>query len=262
MYVGMKGVTSRAFVQEVWLDGVPVREMWYDGVKIYPDERTSVRDLVLSTPEGDTRYWKHAVHAAAHGEALMEMTLGERKFHLGTGDGSLPVLTEVGGAWRVEDGELLLADTLRKPVTVRADVPERTGMKKIICAYNGQYKITWEEDLPLLEGARFGMELRNYSRKRSAYSSFHDITSLPSGRTWDAYQGIQKNWYRPFTNSGLIKDADVPEDDNAFSCVFATSGGCYYDPGQREYQYAFPWWPAFKRTWELRILGVTLQHRK
>ena len=92
--------------------------------------------------------------------------------------------------------------------------------------------------------------------------TFHDITSLPSGRTWDAYQGIQKNWYRPFTNSGLIKDADVPEDDNAFSCVFATSGGCYYDPGQREYQYAFPWWPAFKRTWELRILGVTLQHRK
>lgn len=261
MHAGKKGVTSQAFVQEVWLAGVPVNEVWSEGTKFYPDERTTVRDLVLSTPEGDTRYWKHAVHAAAHGEALMEMTLGERRFHLGTGDGSLPVLRDVGGAWRVEEGDLLLSEVLRKDVVVHADVPQRTGLKKVIHAYESWYMIEWN-DLPMLGGMQFGMELRNYSRKRSLYSGWRNIVSSPSGMTWQPGGGIHKNVSRPRTPAGLITDAGISDDDVSYSIECMTSGGAYYDPGAREYQYVFPIWPAFERTWSLRVLGCTLQHRK
>jgi hypothetical protein len=42
----------------------------------------------------------------------------------------------------------------------------------------------------------------------------------------------------------------------------ATSGGAYYDPMKMQFQYVYPVWPAFSRSWSMKVLGVTLQRRK
>lgn len=101
------------------------------------------------------------------------------------------------------------------------------------------------------------MELRNYSRKRSTYSFFGTVKSLPGGMEWNANKGSQKHVMQPRTKEDLIQEADLQPGETACSCEFNTSGGCYYDPGKGQYQYAFPVWPAFTRVFRFRVSAVT-----
>lgn len=252
----------RRFVYNWKAGSTQVKRVMLKREQIWPDTETRVRTMrldmeSLKTGHGEA-YWKLALAATAvtsSENSCVTLTVAQRKYCVNTGFDNYPVVKYSLGVLDFgEDGPPL--QDVGSEVEVVAVVPSTTGEKKIIEAYERKFLIEW--DMPLIEGCRFGMELRNFSRKRSTYSDFGKIKSLPSGTSWNGARGVRtlKHNRSPRTVVA-IKDADVPESDTRCSCEFYTSGGCYYDPGKGQYQYAFPVWPAFKKVFRFKVAETT-----
>ncbi len=252
MRIGKKGTASDAFVQEVWFEGVPVQEVWYEGVKLYPDERTLVRDLVLGLPAD--AFWLHAQDAAERGLAMPVLEVNGKQFHLYQGDGSLPVLRWVNGVFRAEaDAGLLFHEVLGSVCTVSARVPERTVSLPVGTMYSADDAVELEV-LPPLEGSRF--EWYWWGDKRHAHGHYRlQLVSPGSGEVYFEEEAY-KSGRTGRTNAFLVPEAPAGD-------VAARAGIRYYaskySGGASNHQFLYP---AFDREWRLRVLGCTLQRRK
>lgn len=250
------GSFLNAFALEVWAGDVPALEVWAGDEKVYPDERVTVRDIVLS--EADGHYWLHAKEAAKAGLAMMVMTLGGRQFHLYHGDGTLPILPEVGGAFRASEFDgILLSDCIDATVTVSANVPSRTSEQ----AKNDELVL----DVPWLPGSKV-MARWSKGKKRKWAGCAVRVTGLSSGtvhcagscetsqhkRGWKSHlmPDDTHKWY-----NAVWKDELVAEDRKLH--LWCQGVGSSGDSGRVEVIF-----PAFERSWQLKVLGVTLQHNK
>ncbi len=257
------GKRVRKYVYDVRLGDNKAMALHRGDEKLWPTLSDTVYSCVLDVNElessVDKAYWVHALDAVEKigetADCSMTLRAGGREYTL-----------NAAGVWRADfDGRATvvfgndgpLVDKLRvgDEVEVTARIPARNGEQLLIKRYNGWVTLSWE--WPLIAGTRFGMILRNFSRKRSNYSSFGMVKSLPSGRGWNANKGNQKHASRPLTRGDLIKEADLQPGDMACSCEVMTSGGCYYDPSKGQYQYAFPAWPAFTRVFRFKVSAVT-----
>lgn len=61
------------FLEEVWLGDVPVEEVWHGDVRIFPDELTVLRKLVVPQGSLGGAYWQHAIEAGS-----VSILLGDR----------------------------------------------------------------------------------------------------------------------------------------------------------------------------------------
>lgn len=61
------------FLEEVWLGDVPVEEIWHGDVRIFPDELTTLRKLVVPQGTLGGAYWQHAIEAGS-----VSILLGDR----------------------------------------------------------------------------------------------------------------------------------------------------------------------------------------
>lgn len=245
-----------AFALEVWAGDVPAEEVWVGDEKVYPDERTEVRDIALDEPDG--HYWLHALDAAKAGVAYMVMTLGGRDYHLYHGDGTLPILQSVNGCFRADSyAGILLSDCLGATVTVRASVPQRTSQQ----AMNGKLVL----DVPWIPGTKMVGRWSKGQKRRWAGVQVK-ATGLPSGtvhcggscETSEHKRGWKHHlmpddghkWYNPVWRDELV------EGDTRLE-LWCNGIGSSGDSGRLEAIF-----PAFEREWRLRVLGVTLQHNK
>lgn len=252
---------QRRFV-EAFVGNKRVVEIWLGNRQIWPCAEGVARRIVVELPESGTedwQYWMHALDATRSSSTpinYMRFCYDGLSFYIQNSPDGTP-------SYQLEDNMLVLGqyddgiliDQLGEYLEVEARIAKRQGEKQIIRSYERYYTLEW--GLPLIGGTQFGMELYNYSRKRSTYSYFGDIISLPSGVSWSAAQGSQKHNRNPRSNAALIKDKEVPDSDTGCSCSFMTSGGCYYDPSKGQYQYAFPEYPAFTRKFKLKIISVS-----
>ena len=250
MHAGQKGIATNGFVQELWIGGVPVREAWCEGVKLYPDERTVVRDIVLGA--ADDHYWLHAMDAAGKGKSEMVMTLGGVQYHLYRGDGSLPVMRDVGGAFRVPDGcRVLLSDCLDATVSVRAVVPERRVPLSVPSLKPGdEYEV---RVLPVIEGTRTSWV--QWGSKRHAHGYYWQRVTSPTTGTVFFEQQLYKSGRSAKTYSWAIPASPAADREALLKMWFYVtkhSGGVSSQSVI---------WPAFEREWQVPVLGVTLQHK-
>lgn len=269
MRLGLRGVTSDSFVQELWFNQRPPRELWYEGVKLYPDERTVVRDIVIGEP-ADSHYWRHAVDAAERGSALLVMTLAGRRFHLGRGDGSLPVLRDVGGAWRAtEDMQIKLTDCLDAVVTLSAAVPERSGgvFPEAVNEEKHEF-VLYECGLPWLPGTRVRVRYSKGRKKRNFWAGNQFVVlGMPSKTVHAEGHCYVDDYWRGDVNELLPEvtrsvwenkvwdDVLVERDEWLYiGCAGRNQGN-----GTASVELVFP---AFTRSWRVGVLGVTLQPKK
>lgn len=242
-------MVSRGFVQEIWLEGVPVTEVWAEGVKYYPDARTVVRDLVLGLPAD--AYWLHAQDAAERGLAMPVLEVNGKHFHLYQGDGTLPVLRWVNGVFRAEaDAGLLFHEVLGSVCTVSARVPERTVSLPVgtMCSADDAVELVV---LPPLEGTRF--EWYWWGNKRHAHGHYRlQLVSPGSGEVYfeeEAYKSGRTGKWGGFAVPG------APAGD-----VAARAGILYYaskhSGGASNHRFVYP---AFDRSWQVEVKGCTLQ---
>lgn len=260
MRIGQRGTASDAFVQEVWFEGVPVSSVWYEGVKLYPDERTVVRDLVLEAPP-ELSYWVHACRAVSDGvsNARMVATIAGKRFHMGSGDGSLPVLREVGGAWRADESAgLLLQECLHQVVTVEAEVPERWFM-----LWSGDLlrSSAVENDftsviLPAIDSGRKKTRFRYGAIGRSGASFVSSVSLEVAGGSvfFESREPVAMRgsfWFEMDVNASPVDAGEniIRFEHRAVKWFSrARDGSIIY--------------PAFTRSWDIKVLGCTLQHRK
>ena len=253
MYIGKRGLVSRGFVQEVWFEGVPAAEVWYEGVKLYPDERTVVRDLVLGGVSD--AYWVHAVDAVSSSVqgVRMRLTVGERQFHLGLGDGSLPVLRWVNGAWRAEaEHGLLLNEVLRAEVLVEAEVPERSVVLAAPPMTGGE-DVTLKV-LPVIEGTV--TRWRQYGNKRRAGGHYWQSFTSPTTGEVFFKQEVYKEGRTARTYGFSIPAGPVSDTESIMRVWFYMTR---YTGGATGHTIVYP---AFSRLWTVRVQGCTLQRKE
>ena len=252
MYAGLRGMASGAFVQELWFAGLPVVDVWEVGTKLYPDERTLVRDLVL-TPSADV-YWVHLQESLrlGRGGVQAELLIGGQRFNLGGGDGTLPVLEYVGGAWRAETADgLLLHECVGAEVVVRARVPERTLALAVPVLSNCD--VCELPVLPVLDGTR--VRWRQWGNKRHAHGyGYVSAASVVSGDVF-----CQVNSYtsgRTERSQEFVLNGGPLEDNGSVLRVWYVC--TKYSGGTKNYSVVYP---AFEKEWHLRVAGCTLQHK-
>lgn len=268
MFAGMRGVASEALVREVWFEGVPAADVWYEGVRLYPPDLPEVRDLVLELPVADA-YWVHALEAAKLGVAPLVMRVGDAVYHLGWGDGSAPVLAYVDGAFRAEPGSgLLVLDTVGAVFTVEGKVPERiTGPYKCV---DGEPVVGRVVDLPWLSGTKVKARWSKGEKKRRAGVRF-EVKGIPSDSVRASGHVFTDAEYRGRC-SRVMPDVNDGWDDKVWSDVMVDgdmklglsydgTGSAVWKVGKRTVNSAKLEliFPAFERSWELRVLGVTGQ---
>lgn len=250
MRIGKRGTAADGFVQELWFDGVPVRDVWYEGVKFYPDERTVVRDVVTQMPEDC--YWVHAVDACRKGLVLLVAEVAGRMVHLFRGDGSLPVLRWVDGAWRADESAgLLLSECQGGELVVRAAVPERAG--SALCPAYGEVG-TMEWDLPLLPGTRMCFSWWGGQRGKWCQLTNINVQGFPGGRVYLEEYSISARGRGDHFDEVLLADVDATDRWWRGSVCVSGIGGL--DKGM------YPVYPAFEMEWRMPVLGVTLQRKK
>lgn len=257
------GKRVRKYVYDVRLGDNKAAALYRGDEKLWPTLSDTVYSCVLDVNElegsVDKAYWVHALDAVEKlgktADCSMNLRAGGREYTL-----------NAAGVWRADfDGRATVVFGDNGPlweklqpgdaVEVVARIPARNGERLVIKGYETWKTLSWE--WPLIAGARFGMELSNFSRKRSTYSYFRMVKSLPSGREWNAYKGSQKHVRKPLTKEDLIKEPSLQPGDTTCSCEVMTSGGCYYDPSKGQFQYVFPVWPAFTRVFRFKVSAVT-----
>ena len=250
MYLGLKGTASRAFVQELWFEGVPAGEVWFEGVRLYPDDRTLVRDLVLSG--GRDAYWVHAMDAVSKGAegTLLVLTVGDRQFHLGVGDGTLPVLRWVQGAWRAEaEYGLLLHEVLHAEVTVDAVVHERRIVLPVGPMSGGE-DVTLRV-LPVIEGTR--TEWTQWGNKRHAHGHYWQSFTSPSTGVKFFEKENYKSGRTPKVGHFDVSAGPEEDEESIMRIWFYMTK---HTGGAKEHAIVYP---AFERRWRMRVEGCTLQ---
>lgn len=260
MYISLKGKVERAFVPEVWLDGVPAAELWYEGRKLYPDERTRVKDIVLGFKEGTERaYWVHAVDAVQGGASagcFMRMRFKGREWMLYSTYDELPCLRAVNGMLRfAADDGILLQDCVGARVQVDVVVPERRGKGLRSALLNAPGYVEeklW--DLPLLPGTRIVLEGYKGQKKEWAYWNNVSVVGVPSGRVY--VQGWQTRATQ-YGRGAVIKDVAKLSEVDLSDEGWRGTANLYGSAGW--YDGLVPVYPAFSMSWEVPVLGVTLQ---
>ena len=274
MKLGLKGMTSSAFVQSAWYEGVPARSIWFNGEKLYPDERTRVRDIVLDLTEDP--YLKHAVDAAMKGQAFIEMELAGKRYHLYRGDGSLPVLKDVGGVFRADYAAgIQLSDCLDAEVIIRAVVPNRfsqqyyepTGEDKrfqidLPWLQNTKIRVWWAKGKKRVQaGVEFevwGAYMR-YSNTEDAVVGF--VNKIASGYVFTDEHKRNKHYHwipddeHKWGGDKFFED-EYMDTAYAMRCTLKSLGSAVPDATKIEFLF-----PSFYLRKEARILGVTLQRK-
>ncbi len=260
MFISLKGRAEKAFVPEVWLDGVPVGELWYEGRKLYPDGRVRVKDIVLGFKEGvEQAYWLHAVAAVAGGShegCYMKMRFKGKEWLLYTTYDGQPCLRAVNGVLRFgADEGILLQDCIGASVEVECVIPERRSVG-LRCALKNDPRYMEDKlwDLPLLPGTCVYVDGYKGQKREWAYWNNVSVVGVPSGRVYAdgwGYTATSKGRYSVCVE--VLRLADVAEGDYGWRATVNAYGAAGW------YEGLYAVYPAFTKRWQVPVLGVTLQ---
>ena len=181
---------------------------------------------------------------------LLVLTVGDRQFHLGVGDGTLPVLRWVQGAWRAEAAYgLLLHDVLRAAVTVDAVVPERRIVLPVGPMSGGE-DVTLRV-LPVIEGTR--TEWTQWGDKSGAHGYYCQSFTSPVTGVKFFEDELYKSGRTP-----RVYGFDVPAgpEEDAESILRVWFYMTKYTGGADNHAIVYP---AFDRSWRMSVKGCTLQ---
>lgn len=264
-YLGLKGFASEAFWDAVWFEGVPCGEVWHEGVKLFPDGRTRVRDLVLELPEDE--YWAHAVYAVGRLGASegchIKVEFGGRVWMLYASFGGYALLRAVDGVFRfgVEDGLLLQDCEVGAVAQVSAVVPEHEG--EVMASFKDA---TVEQlcEVPWLAGTRLSCVVGKGRKRTNARWDFA-VVGRGSGcvhiEGWGQITGHKRGdwsvdvWAREMgVHSGRVRaweDGYVSGDTGVLVRMVSYNGGTYIHNCRLVF-------PGFTRSWGCKVLGVTL----
>lgn len=272
MFVTLRGTAKKRFAQEAWLNGHPIREMWQDGVKLFPDDRTRVKGISLSTVDVEIPYWLHAVYLAKQGSNDAQhllLTFNNKTYCLYSQYMDYPLLTPQSGLYFTfaEDEGILLSDVLDgTTATITAVMPEHQG-ERFFPQNNGVWDVkgngqwhTWE--LPLLPDTIVRLNSNKGKKREHSYVNLVNIVGLESGyyyaRNRSDMRGSKGRYewsfdipIKAYTYNAFGKD-DIRWKGTANN----------YGKGSGWKKGMYPIYPAFNKTWTAKIVGATLQTKK
>lgn len=254
-----------SFVEDVCLGNLAVSHVCLGDNQIYPEDTSSMRRLTVELPKEGTLEWAYWVHAVAAVQDLvtpkryMQLTVGGEWYMVRSSFNALPsVMFENNGVFLFYPDEGASLHTVRPgdTVEVKAVIP---SIYDTPLSGDGARSYT----LPFLAGS--GLYLRWYKgqKKKSAGVNF-SMTSTSGGTVHIAGNG-QKNGHGreiclesvAYTSVSRVVDGWTRQGVNAYRPgdtgvrVTLSSYNSAYG------QVARPLWPAFTRTFNLKILSIS-----
>lgn len=248
MKIGLKGTVAAGGVKEIWCGGTRFREVWAEGEQYYSDSVAKVSRFVLSDPV-EASYWTHVVHAVQElmPGLLAELEFNGQRFHLGAGDGSLPVIRYSDGWWQVDgSAELLVSSFLGGEVVVRAAVPESMVVFPAMVSGWKEGSSEVAEIRPPLDGTRYRCSVV-CGGSTLAFCLFQ--VSVQPASAEDFLLLSNRAWVRA---SYTVDVPAVPEIDKFAAVrleILACNNGTTRINGAMMY-------PAFEKEFRMRVINV------
>lgn len=260
----------RKYVRNADIGDIAVNEIWHGDTQIYPDNETLVMKLYVQVPDEGTLEWAYWVHSVRGVTASHELYKSSAQLMLAVGTESWwcgdnrP--TGLYQCSVTEDGELAFATDQGPPVmdvgagdyvTLDAVIP-KTGDNR-----NTADSFDWTN--PFLPDTTLWLEWAKGQKKQSARLAYK-LTGISSGKTHIEGNAIatghgRGTWYAtgypwPHTagGSGMNQSGvnEYIEGDTGLHGEFGKYNSC-------SWQVTYPVYPAFEKTFTLKVRSVIVQ---